>query len=123
MSFRRRLARFNVHVTNPIQRNWAWLLPPWVVVVHRGRRSGTTYRTPTFGWVRGDRLTIPVLYGEESDWVRNVLSADGGALTRFGVTRAMRAPRIVTRGRRRTLVAHLGEVIDRGNPRKLTLPS
>jgi deazaflavin-dependent oxidoreductase (nitroreductase family) len=120
MGFRRRLARFNVHVTNPIQRNWAWRLAPWVVIVHRGRRSGKTYLTPTFGSVRGDRVVIPVLYGEQSDWLRNVLAAGGGALTRSGKTRTLTAPRLETRGRTRVLVGDLGEEIARGDPRGMS---
>jgi hypothetical protein len=42
----RRVARFNRAVNNPVQRQYAWLLPPWVIVCHRGRRSGRLYRTP-----------------------------------------------------------------------------
>jgi hypothetical protein len=121
MGFRRRLARFNVHVTNPIQRTWAWRLAPWVVIVHRGRRSGTTHLTPTFGSVRGDRVRIPVLYGEESDWLRNLLAAGGGALTRSGKTRELSNPRVEMRGRTPVLTGDLGEVIARGNPRDVTL--
>jgi hypothetical protein len=40
------LARFNRHVTNPIQRMWAGWLPPFAILEHVGRRSGTPYRTP-----------------------------------------------------------------------------
>jgi deazaflavin-dependent oxidoreductase (nitroreductase family) len=79
----RRLARFNRVVTNPIQGQWAWLLPPWAVVCHRGRRSGRAYRTPVLAFKRGRTIAIVVLYGEESDWVRNLLFG-GGQLVRSG---------------------------------------
>ena len=40
------LARFNRHVTNPIQRIWAGWAPTMGILEHVGRRSGNAYRTP-----------------------------------------------------------------------------
>jgi hypothetical protein len=40
------LARFNRHVTNPIQRLWAGWAPSFAIIEHVGRRSGKAYRTP-----------------------------------------------------------------------------
>ncbi len=74
-SLRRRLAAFNRVVTNPIQGVYAWLLPPWAVILHRGRRSGRLYRTPVLAVRRGEHIAVRVLYGVESDWVRNLLAA------------------------------------------------
>ena len=90
----RRLARFNRVVTNPIQGQWAWVLPPWAVVCHPGRRSGRLYRTPVMAFKRGRTLSIVVLYGEESDWVRNVL-AGGGRVVRTGRTYDLIDPRVL----------------------------
>jgi deazaflavin-dependent oxidoreductase (nitroreductase family) len=90
----RRLARFNRAVTNPIQGQYAWLLPPWVVIVHRGRRSGRVYRTPVNAYRDGGRLAVVILYGERSDWVRNVL-AGGAQVVRAGRTFELRNPRII----------------------------
>jgi deazaflavin-dependent oxidoreductase (nitroreductase family) len=82
----RRLARLNRVVTNPIQRRYAWVLPPWAILVHRGRRSGRLYRTPVMAFISGRMLAVPVLYGERSDWVRNLLAAGGGEVVRGGRT-------------------------------------
>lgn len=90
----RRVARFNRAVNNPIQAQYAWLLPPWAVVCHRGRRSGRRYRTPVLAFKRGETLSIGILYGEESDWVRNVL-ARGGEVVRGGRTFALVAPQVL----------------------------
>ena len=46
MKLSRRVARFNKRVTNRVQGLYAWLVPPWAVILHRGRRSGRPYRTP-----------------------------------------------------------------------------
>ena len=40
------LARFNRHVTNPIQRLWAGWAPTFGILEHVGRKSGKPYRTP-----------------------------------------------------------------------------
>lgn len=72
-------------VNNPLQRTYAWLLPPWAVILHRGRRTGRAYRTPVLAF-RSDRtLIVALLYGEQSDWVRN-LRAGGGRVIRAGRT-------------------------------------
>lgn len=90
----RRLARFNRSVTNRVQGQYAWLLPPWLVMCHTGRRSGRRYRTPVIGFVRGRTLAVVVLYGEHSDWVQNVL-AGGARVVRTGRTYELREPRLV----------------------------
>jgi hypothetical protein len=101
----RGLARFNRVVTNPIQGVYAWLLPPWAVICHRGRRSGRAYRTPVVAHKRRGKLRVAVLYGEESDWVRNLLSAGGGQVVRGGRTYELINPHLAGR----LLVADLGD--------------
>lgn len=82
----RRLARFNKVVTNRVQGVYAPWIAPWAVVHHRGRLSGREYSTPIFAWKSGDRLAIAVLYGRESDWLRNALAAGSARVTRVGRT-------------------------------------
>lgn len=76
----RALARFNRHVTNPIQRRWAGTIPYHGIIEHTGRRSGRSYRTPVLTFRRGDRVAFIVGYGLESDWMRNLRAAGGGGL-------------------------------------------
>jgi deazaflavin-dependent oxidoreductase (nitroreductase family) len=94
MEIRRRIVRFNKTINNPIQRQYAWLLPPWLIVVHKGRKSGRVYRTPVDAFRKGNTIAIPVLYGERSDWVQNLL-AGGGQVVRGGRTYSLRDPRVV----------------------------
>ncbi|MHB8694057.1 MAG: nitroreductase family deazaflavin-dependent oxidoreductase [Solirubrobacteraceae bacterium] len=91
----RRVARFNKAINNPIQRQYAWLLPPWAMIVHHGRRSGRVYRTPVDAFRSGDQLAVVVLYGDRSDWVRNLLAAGRGQVVRGGHTYDLLEPRIV----------------------------
>src|ERR1700741_380720 len=90
----RRVARFNRRINNPIQRQYAWLLPPWAIIVHRGRKTGRVYRTPVDAFRSGNSLAVVILYGERSDWVRNVLPG-GAQLARGGKTYAVVSARIV----------------------------
>ena len=53
------------------------------VVVHRGRRSGRTFRTPVHLDRVGNSFVIALAYGDHADWVRNVL-ANGGAVIELG---------------------------------------
>ena len=113
----RRLARINRVVTNPIQGQWAWLLPPWAIVCHRGRRSGRLYRTPVLAFKRGRTLAIGILYGEQSDWLRNVL-AGGGRVVRRGRTYALIDPRVLD-AERAEGISPLGRVLGRLSGRVL----
>ena len=46
------------------------------VIRHRGRRSGREYTTPVVAVpAAGDAFVIPLPYGEEVDWLKNVLAA------------------------------------------------
>jgi deazaflavin-dependent oxidoreductase (nitroreductase family) len=94
MQMPRAVARLNRRVVNPIQGAYAWLLPPWAVIVHRGRRTGRAYRTPVLAFVRGRVIAVAILYGAESDWVKNVL-AGGGHVVRLGRTYELVAPQVV----------------------------
>ena len=94
MQLSRGVARFNKRVTNRVQGLYAWLIPPWAVILHRGRRSGRLYRTPLFAFRRRDTVVIALLYGEESDWLRN-LSHGGGHVVRRGRTFAVGPPDVV----------------------------
>jgi len=94
MHLSRGLARFNTRVTNRIQGLYAWLIPPWAVILHRGRRSGREFRTPLFAFRRGRILVIALLYGEEAGWLRN-LRAGGGQVIRRGRTFTVGRPEVI----------------------------
>ena len=77
MPLPRRLAKFNRVVTNRVLGPVLRYLPGFAVVSHVGRRSGHTYRTPVSLFKRGDGYVIALMYGADSQWVRNVLAAGG----------------------------------------------
>jgi deazaflavin-dependent oxidoreductase (nitroreductase family) len=52
-------------------------------VHHVGRRTGKLYTTPTGAHVAGDTIVIPLSFGNQSDWARNVRAA-GQCVVEFG---------------------------------------
>ncbi|MGL4305114.1 MAG: nitroreductase family deazaflavin-dependent oxidoreductase [Mycobacteriaceae bacterium] len=93
-AFPRWLAHFNKRVTNRIQSLWSPYLPPWAVVIHNGRKTGKTYRTPVLAFKKGNRIGIGLPYGEDAQWVKNLLAASGGGLIRSGKTYEIKALRV-----------------------------
>ena len=71
------VARANKAGLNRVTKFIAPWAPGWAVVVHRGRKSGKTFRTPLWAFRRGNGFVIALTYGSEADWVRNVISAGG----------------------------------------------
>lgn len=90
------LARFNRYATNHVTRLFAGWMPGFAIVIHTGRRSGRGYRTPVNAFRVGERYRIALTYGVGSDWVRNVMAADGCEIVRLGRHVALTNPRIVT---------------------------
>ncbi len=74
----RRMARFNRAVTNRVAVHLAGLLPGTGIVIHVGRRSHRVYRTPVLVFRTKDGYRIALIYGRDSDWVKNAL--DHGAV-------------------------------------------
>src|SRR5215211_970682 len=77
MPFPEAVARFNRRVTNPVIGGVAGKVGPLAIVEHRGRRSGTSYRTPVMAFPKGEEVNFALTYGTEVDWVKNVIAAGG----------------------------------------------
>lgn len=58
---------------------------PYSVVRHVGRRSGKGYRTPVVAMPILGGFIIPLPYGTQTDWLRNVQAAGKFALEQKGV--------------------------------------
>lgn len=109
------LARFNRHVTNPIQRLWAGWAPTFGILEHVGRKSGTPYRTPLSVFSTDDGVAILLTYGPNRDWLKNIVSAGHARMRRHGRTFDVTDPRVVpkaeaapfVRGRWRSVFARL----------------
>ena len=99
MPLPRFIARFNRRVTNKILGLLAYVIPPFTIVVHRGRRSGREYRTPVWAFRTGEGLVIPLTYGaSRTDWVKNVLAHGGAKLIMRRRRQEVGDPRLIHGG-------------------------
>ena len=95
MHLPRFMRRVNRVFTNPLMGTFAWLVPPLAVVHHVGRKSGRHYRNPVVAFPSADGFVIPMTYGRDVDWARNIVKAHGCEIEQMGRRHALRNPRIV----------------------------
>ena len=96
MTLTDRLARFNRRLPNRVIGTIAGRrLSPVAFVVHQGRRSGRSYRTPVMPLPVRDGFLVSLPYGQRRDWVRNVLAAGGCAIQRGGRRFELTDPRLL----------------------------
>ena len=76
--------RLGTRLLNPLILSLAGsrLLPVFAVIHHRGRRSGRSYSTPLGARPTADGFIIPLTFGKQADWFRNV-QAEGGCEIRW----------------------------------------
>lgn len=86
----------NKYVLNPLMLLLAGK-PYWYasVVQHTGRRSGKRYSTPVVADRVGGEVLIPLPYGSDVDWVRNVMAAGEATLVHKGETIEVAAPELI----------------------------
>ena len=64
---------------------------------HVGRKTGRAYVTPAGARVSGDMAVIPLTFGNQSDWSKNVRAAGGCSIRVDGQDYAATEPEIVDR--------------------------
>jgi len=95
MNLPRFMRQVNRVFTNPLLGTVAWRVPPLAVVHHVGRKSGRSYRTPVVAFPSAKGFVIPMTYGRDVDWARNLVAAEGGEIEQRGQRVTVRDPRIV----------------------------
>jgi deazaflavin-dependent oxidoreductase (nitroreductase family) len=89
------MRRVNRLFTNPVLGTIAWLVPPMAVVHHVGRKTGRKYRSPVVAFRSARGFVVPMTYGRDVDWGRNIMKAGGCTLVQGGRRHALRNPCIV----------------------------
>jgi len=95
MRFADQRAEFNRRVVNRLVRPLSGRFAMWSLIEHTGRRSGRSYRTPVTMFRVPDGVAVLLPYGEDRDWVRNLIAAGGGRAVMAGRTFPVTNPRIV----------------------------
>lgn len=70
-------------------------VPMLAVIHHRGRRSGRAFTTPLAARPTADGFVMPLTFGEQADWIRNVLAAGGCMIEWKGKNYELVEPEIV----------------------------
>src|SRR2546428_11123259 len=70
-------------------------VPLWAIIRHRGRRSGRLYATPVAIAHTADALIVPLPFGADADWCRNVLAAGACVIRWKGREHQMIEPEII----------------------------
>lgn len=81
--------------TNNYFSTFAWLVPPFAMLTHVGRKSGRVHRTPIAAFRSSEGFAVPLWYGRDVDWVRNLLKAGAGEIEQMGLRFTVCNPRIV----------------------------
>jgi deazaflavin-dependent oxidoreductase (nitroreductase family) len=87
---------FNKHVLNPAMLHLAGRKHFYAGVVrHTGRRSGKRYATPAVVDRVTDGFILPLPYGTQVDWLRNLIAAGRATVTVDGRTYDVFEPEII----------------------------
>ena len=70
-------------------------LRAYSIVRHVGRTSGREYQNPVSAYPLGDGFVIPILYGTQSQWVRNVMAAGRFTLRTKGRDYPLERPELI----------------------------
>lgn len=91
------LLRVGTRRLNPLMLSLAGSprLPMLAVMYHRGRRSGRSYATPLGARPVADGFVIPVTFGEQANWFRNVQAAGGCVIQWKGANYALIDPEVI----------------------------
>ena len=101
---------FVTHRFNPLVTRFGLAggrISPWATLEHVGRVSGTVYRTPVLPKVAGDHAWIPLPYGADVQWLRNVRTAGHCRMQVHGTTYDLDEPALVDPDERPNLPAVL----------------
>jgi deazaflavin-dependent oxidoreductase (nitroreductase family) len=86
-------------------------LPMFAIIYHRGRRSGRSYSTPLGARPTPDGFIIPLTFGKQADWFRNVQAAGGCVIRRKGADYQLIEPEVVDWATARTAFYPLERVV------------
>jgi deazaflavin-dependent oxidoreductase (nitroreductase family) len=89
------LRPFTRRFVNPVTRLVAGRLPGFGILLYRGRKSGTEYRTPMNVFRRGNEYFFALTYGPDVQWVKSIVVAGECHLLTQGRTLRLIGPRFV----------------------------
>ena len=90
------LTSYHKYVTNPVMvRLFSGRWSVNALLHHVGRRSGKAYATPLTAHRSEDTIIVPLPYGTETDWLRNLQAAGQGVVELEGHRFSVDEPEVV----------------------------
>ncbi|MGB9359575.1 MAG: nitroreductase family deazaflavin-dependent oxidoreductase [Acidimicrobiia bacterium] len=90
------LTWYHKHVTNPVWvRFFAGRSTNSALLHHVGRKSGKAFVTPLTAHKSEDTIIIPMPYGTETDWLRNLQAAGQGVVELDHLSYSVDEPEVV----------------------------
>lgn len=90
------LTWYHKHLTNPLMvRFFSGRSKHAALLHHVGRRSGKVYVTPVTAHRSEDTIIVPLPYGTEIDWLRNLQAAGEGVVKLDGRSVTVDEPEVV----------------------------
>ncbi|MDQ1287088.1 MAG: hypothetical protein QG622_653 [Actinomycetota bacterium] len=91
------IRRFNKHIVNPVMLKLAGRRHWYAAALHHvGRRSGRAFVTPLVVQRVDGGLLIPLPYGNDVDWLRNLQASGTATIVDHGRTSAVGNPQLIT---------------------------
>lgn len=84
------------HVVNPVSKLFAGRAPGFAILTHVGRTSGRSYSTPINVFHRDGEYIFALTYGDDTQWVRNVIASGSAELQERGRRVRLGQPRLFT---------------------------
>jgi len=125
MSRRRHVLRdFVTHRFDPLVMRLGLVggrISPWATVEHVGRTSGATYHTPIYPRTYGDHVYVPLPYGTDVHWVRNIQAAGHCRMQLHETILDLDEPVIIPASEHPMVPAWMGGALDRSGRSYLRL--
>jgi deazaflavin-dependent oxidoreductase (nitroreductase family) len=94
----KRLLKFATHLLNPVVLRIAGArYSPFALIRHVGRRSSKAYQTPLIIQRVPGGFILALTYGSGTDWYRNLVAAQGGAVRWHGKDYQLQQPELIDR--------------------------
>jgi deazaflavin-dependent oxidoreductase (nitroreductase family) len=106
------LIKFDKRFLNPLALRSAVHRRTYYAVLHHvGRRTGIAYDTPVVVKLTSRGLLIPLPYGSNTDWCRNVLIAGGCTVTFRGEQLRLSSPEVIPADIAEVLVPRINAIL------------
>ncbi|MDX9851184.1 MAG: hypothetical protein RBT01_11795 [Anaerolineaceae bacterium] len=69
---------------------------PFSKMIHIGRKSGKIFETPVVATYIDDRVLIPLTYGDQVDWLKNILAQGGCEIIYSNTRRKAVGPTVIS---------------------------